>query len=146
MDISWIGIETNRKVIVIGSCYHSPSYQNTYEQIVFQKNRIKRELKKKQKQSVIMINGDFNSKHVIWGSTETDNRGDYLLDWLGENQLTFLNNGDYTSTKHDGTKEVLDIMSIDIKNQDLVSKWACHSVFSSRKIKTPQRYENNTFF
>ena len=53
LDISLIGVETNRNIIVIGSCYHSPSYQNTYEQIVFQKNRIKRELKKKKKKSVL---------------------------------------------------------------------------------------------
>ena len=136
LDISWIGVETHRKVIVIGSCYHSPNYKCTYDQISIQKNRIKRELKKKKKKTIFMINGDFNSKHTIWGSTEIDNRGEYLLDWLGENRMSFLNNGDYTYTKPDGTKEVLDLMVMDMVEQNLVSNWSCHSVFSTRKRVT----------
>ena len=50
---------------------------------------------------IFSINGDFNSKHEIWGSKSTDNRGEYMLDWIGENKLAFLNNGDFTATnKH----------------------------------------------
>ena len=99
LNISWIGVITHRKIIVVGSCYHSPNYNCTYEQIIFQKNRIKKELKKYKKKIIFNINGDFNSKHIIWGSTETDHRGEYLLDWMGENGMSFLNNGDFTYVK-----------------------------------------------
>ena len=96
LDVSWLGIVTHRKIIVFGSGYHSPSYNCNYDQISIQKNQIKRELKRFNKKVIFSINGDFNSKHVIWGSSITDNRGDYLLDWMGENGMTFLNNGDWT--------------------------------------------------
>ena len=84
------------------------------------------------------INDDFNSKHIIWGSTETDHHGEYLLDWMGEHQMIFLNNGDYTHTKPNGDKDVFDVMMMDINEQDIVTDWSCHTVFSTRKIKTPQ--------
>ena len=138
LDISWLAIITHRKIIVIGSCYHSPNHNCTYEQIVYQKNRIKKELKKYKKKIIFNINGDFNSKHTIWGSTITDRRGEYLLDWMGENGMSFLNNGDYTHTRSNGGKDVLDVMLMDIKEQDVVTDWSCHSVFSTRKMKTPQ--------
>ena len=138
LNISWIGIITHRKIIVIGSCYHSPNFNCTYEEIIFQKNKIKKELKKYKKKIIFNINGDFNSKHLIWGSTETDRRGEYLLDWMGENGMSFLNNGDYTHTKVNGGKDVLDVMLMDINEQDIVTDWSCHSVFSTRKRHTPQ--------
>ena len=34
LDISWIAVETNRKIIVIGSIYHSPSHTCEYDQII----------------------------------------------------------------------------------------------------------------
>ena len=57
---------------------------------------------------------------------------------MGENKMTFLNNGDYTHKSASGKKDVLDVMMFDIKEQDLVTDWSCHSVFSTRKKKTIQ--------
>ena len=117
IDISWLGIITNRKILIIGSMYHSPSYKGEYDRITQQMNRISRELAHYNKQVIFMINGDLNSKHEIWGSTVTEPRGEYLLDWLGENELTFLNNGDWTYKNANGKKDVLDIMSINMAHE-----------------------------
>ena len=77
LDISWIGVNTSRKIIVIGSLYHNPSDKCQYDEIANQIRRIKRELKQYDKDIVFSINGDFNSKHEIWGSTITETRGEY---------------------------------------------------------------------
>ena len=102
--------------------YHSPSYNGDYDQVIQQKRRIMRELAHYNKHVVFMINGDLNSKHEIWGSTITDARDEYLLDWLGENKFTFLNNGDWTYKNANGKKDVLDMMAIDMMYENLVVK------------------------
>ena len=87
---------TNRKILVIGSLYYSHSFTCNFDQIEQQKRMIKKELADHKKQLIFMINGDVNAKHTIWGSTVIDQRGEQLLDWMGSNKMTFLNNGDYT--------------------------------------------------
>ena len=134
--ISWLGIVTNRKILVVGSMYHSPSFECKYDEIDQQKRRIIRELSQHKKQVIFMINGDINSKHEIWGSTETDARGEYLLDWMGENKMTFLNNGDFTYKNANGGKDVLDIMMMDMNSVTLITKWSCQTVFSTRYKNT----------
>jgi len=102
LDIAWLAVKTKRKMIVVGSGYHSPNYDCVYNSITAQKNRIKGELNHYKLKTVFMINGDFNTKHEIWGSSETDDRGEYMLDWMGENKFGFINNGkeEVTSLKH----------------------------------------------
>ena len=84
-----------------------------------------------------MINGDVNAKHTIWGSTIIDKRGELLLDWIGINKMTFLNNGDYTHINPNGGKNTLDIMMMDMNHVTLVTKWSCQTVFSTRTKTTP---------
>ena len=104
LDISWIAIKTNRKIIVIGSIYHSPSFECDYDQISNQIRRIKSELKEYGRYIIFSINGDYNSKHEIWGSTITDARGEHVLDWIGENHITYMNNGDWTYKTNKGKR------------------------------------------
>ena len=132
MDVSWIAINTSRKIIVIGSLYHNPSDKCSYDEIGNQIRRIKRELKKYNKDIIFNINGDYNSKHEIWGSTITEPRGEQVLDWMGENRITYLNNGDWTYKSSNGKKDVLDLMTIDMNHQNLVDKWTCHTIYSTR--------------
>ena len=47
LDSNWTAIESDKRIMVIGSIYHSPSYKAKYDEIESQINRIKRELKKK---------------------------------------------------------------------------------------------------
>ena len=74
-----------------------------------------------------MINGDFNAKHEQWGSTETDQRGQILSDWMGLNGFTFLNTGEYTHTSRNGY-EVLDIAIIDSNHRNVIKSWSARSL------------------
>ena len=80
---------TNRKILIVGSLYYSPSFTCQFDQIEQQKRMIRKELAHHKKQLIFMINGDVNAKHTIWGSTIIDQRGEDLLDWMGNNKMTF---------------------------------------------------------
>lgn len=41
-----------------------------------------------------LIGGDFNSKHICWGSQESDLRGEILLDWSTSHNIQILNQGE----------------------------------------------------
>lgn len=41
----------------------------------------------------IIIAGDFNAKHVTWGSRINNARGNILLDWLAQHNLVIINEG-----------------------------------------------------
>ena len=58
LDVSWIAINTSRKIIVIGSLYHNPNDKCSYDEIGNQIRRIRRELKKYNKDIIFSINGD----------------------------------------------------------------------------------------
>ena len=118
LDVTWLAIETNRCLIVIGSVYHSPSYECSYDEIGYQLNHIKR-ITKKYKNSITILGGDYNAKHTLWGSSCIDKRGIELNDWMGCNQLSFCNNGTNTyGTKKKG--DVLDITMISQKDTNVV--------------------------
>ena len=53
-DATWIGIESNRECMIIGSIYHSPSYNCDYNDIVYQMNQIKEKVK------------IINNQHLFW--------------------------------------------------------------------------------
>ena len=110
LDVTWIGVECNRNITIVGNVYHSPSYECEYDELLYQLNHVKN-MTKKYNHSTIVMAGDFNAKHQIWGSTITDNRGIQLNEWLLFQRLTFINDGTYTHVSKD-KKEVLDIMAI----------------------------------
>ena len=59
LDIFWIGIVTHRKIIVVGSRYHSSNFNCTYEQIIQQKNKIKKNSRFKNIQQKNKIKKEF---------------------------------------------------------------------------------------
>ena len=77
-------------------------------------NRFRREMKKKKKQIIFMVNDDFNSKNVIWGSSHTDERGEYMLEWSRTNDMNILNDCAYTHKNSNGKTDVLDLMVLDL--------------------------------
>ena len=134
LDASWIAIDTNRWTLVVGSIYHSPSFECNFSEIHEQMNQIKKELNTTiNKKIIFMLNGDYNAKNEIWGSTRTDDRGEYLLDWIGTKRLDFLNDGSYTYYKNDGGKEVLDLMTITAAETNIVNEWRTSKVPTTRK-------------
>ena len=134
LDVSWVSVSSYRCNVVIGSIYHRPSKEKIfdYSGIIQQMNRIKSELKDDNREIIFLLNGDFNAKHEGWGSTVTDDRGEFVIDWMGENGLSFINNGDFTHYKN-GKGEVLDLALISSKNMNLVHEWSVSRVTSSRK-------------
>ena len=139
LNATWLGVKTYKSVIVIASGYHSPSFSCSYNELVMQINRIDRELKaSNNKKRIYMLNGDFNSKNELWGSTITDERGENLADWLVVQNLAFLNNGDYTHSR--GKKrEVLDIMSITNNAANMVKNWYTSTVPTNRITKLGEK-------
>ena len=58
----------------------------------------------------VIIVGDFNAKHTIWGSKISDNRGKIVELFLECNNLTCLNNGEATRLNYNGTISHLDLV------------------------------------
>jgi exonuclease III len=127
LDITWLGIVLDKSIMVIVSLYHSPTYECTYEIINEHMKLIESKLKNYGKKIIFQINGDFNSKHHLWGSKSTDNRGEYALDWMCNNNLDFINNGNCTyrnSNTHRENAIDLSLISMDYKNT--IARWSIH--------------------
>ena len=122
LDATWIGIETNRNLFIIGSIYHSPSYDSSYDELIYQMNHIDNATKKKHNHRSWLIGGDFNAKNKLWGSSITDRRGRQLSDWIVSNKLSYLNDGTNTyGTKKKG--DVLDVTMVSQNDVNVVKKW-----------------------
>ena len=133
LDVSWLGVRTNRGAAVIGSVYHSPSFSCEYNDITYHMNIIKKDLKS-YKNITFIINGDFNAKNETWGSTITDERGTNLNDWNAVSNLTCINDGTYTHIR--GKKrEVLDVTLISDTDVNLVNEWFVRDVPTARRDK-----------
>ena len=135
LDISWIGIITEKFIIVVGSLYHSPSYNNiNYDEITLHITKIKNKLKSQSKQIIFQINGDFNAKNNIWGSSKTNERGEYVLDWIGDNNLDFINDGSPTHyNKTNNIEDVLDLSLITTELKNHIDFWKVDKYYSREK-------------
>ena len=78
------------------------------------------------------MNGYFNAKHTAWGSTVTDDRGRFVIDWMGENKLAFINNGELTHFKNN-KGDVLDLSMVSSDHLNIVHEWSTSKVKSTRK-------------
>src|ERR1700690_3563366 len=57
----------------------------------------------------VIICGDLNAKHPLWGSSEEDERGKFLHEMIENNKLVVLNTGTGTFLKQDGNYSHLDV-------------------------------------
>lgn len=67
-----------------------------------------------------IIGGDFNAAHEAWGSIKSSSRGLRLLNWIVDNSMVVLNNGEPTfiSSSHGSTSSIdLTIVSKSIANR-----------------------------
>ncbi len=101
VDIEVAGIKiyncTNEPFVVL-SIYIAPSQ-------ILKDEHLKRFLVKKN----LLILGDFNAKNPLWGSPITDVRGKLIGQFLEDNNIFCLNNGDGTRFKKNGTTSHLDL-------------------------------------
>ena len=57
----------------------------------------------------LIVGSDCNSHHEIWGSSDTNNRGENLLDFIFNSNLHILNKGNTHTSADARRQEVLDI-------------------------------------
>ena len=76
--------------VMIFGCYISPNVDiQTYTRFLA---NLRAEMKQKYKE--VIVGGDFNSKSYLWQSKVEDRRGQILAEWLAEEDLIVLNQGD----------------------------------------------------
>lgn len=57
----------------------------------------------------LIFYGDFNAKSYMWGSLKTDVRGDILKEWIIENNLLILNEGNKPTFVREDTSSIIDL-------------------------------------
>lgn len=70
-----------------------------------------------------LIGCDANSHHVLWGSTDTNPRGEELLDYLCETDMRILNRGSKPTFQNAIRSEVLDMTIGCKKMEKLIFNW-----------------------
>lgn len=85
-----IQIQIYRKLITIVSFYCPPNSTPR-----FNKNKLNTLFKSLSKPMIVA--GDFNAHHTVWGCTNIDSRGRDIIDIMEENDLVLLNDGSPTT-------------------------------------------------
>ena len=135
IDSSWLAIFDQKIIIIIGSIYHSPDrkYDFNYDILSRNKELIIQRYKNDNRKILFQINGDFNSKHDIWGSSITDDRGINALDWTGKEHLHVINDGSPTYINSTSMKEdALDLSLISLEHRNTVARWKVHKDLRQR--------------
>jgi ribonuclease HI len=71
----------------------------------------------------IIMGGDANAHHIIWGSTDTNHRGEILLEYLATTDLILKNRGVEATFVTRNRAEVLDITLVTQSISHLVVNW-----------------------
>lgn len=107
----------------------------------------------------LLVGCDANARHVLWGSSENNERGEYLFDFIINSNFLVCNRGNSptftfpSSDGFDGWEEVLDVTLITDNSRYRVNLWRVSNLRSysdhkwilfelSFKIDTPQPYRN----
>lgn len=79
----------------------------------------------------LVIGSDANSHHVQWGSTDTNARGEALLEYLTTTNLTIANRGNTPTFVVANRQEVIDITMANPGGANILSDWAVSGDSSS---------------
>lgn len=71
----------------------------------------------------LILGCDANAHHVVWNSTNTNERGEHLLDYMVSNNLILLNQGNRPTFVTVSRKEVLDITMCTQHISNSIKKW-----------------------
>lgn len=101
------------QTMTLASIYIPPSYQN---------NNLKNELNDiiKQLPLPLVLMGDFNANHTIWGSKDNNTRGKIILEFAESHNLIILN--DNQQTRIDPRNGATSAIDLTIVSWELVSK------------------------
>lgn len=71
----------------------------------------------------LIIGFDANAHHIVWGSTDTNQRGESLLEYLSTTDLRILNRGNKPTFVIKNRQEVIDITTSTPGLADQISNW-----------------------
>ena len=121
MDATWIAINNRDFTLVIGSIYHSPSFRCDISEINNNIDKISNEYNSKN--IYFSINGDFNAKHVMW-TRKTDVRGENVVEWMDENELSVVNDGSDTFRNSKSKKRsAIDLSIVSNNMNNIINNW-----------------------
>ena len=126
LDMTWMALKNEKNVLAIGSIYDNPFSGKTKE---VSKNELTKQMKKirillKEKNTIFLLGGDINGKHVEWGSSKTDERGIDYMDWSIESNMSVINDGTKTyRNATTGKEDVLDVQMISTRNGNIIESW-----------------------
>ena len=86
----------------------------------------------------LLIGIDANAHNLVWGSKDTNSRGEYLLEFLVESNLEILNRGQEPTFRNAVREDVIDITVGTMAMGDYVKLWHVtreHSISDHRYIK-----------
>ena len=143
-----IVVKSNDKYFVIVSLYMPGDSEAAPPSELFRKLVMYCE----QKNYGIIVGTDANSHHTIWGSTDINERGEQLLDYLLGKNLHICNTGSTPTFQNSIRDEVLDLTLTNSASLDLISEWHVSDVESfsdhnyiSFKMNTSMKV-NDKFF
>ena len=134
IDSSWLAVFSQKHIIIFGSVYHSPNreYENIDISIISnQMDMIRNRFKNENKKIMFMINGDWNAKNLMWGSTTTDTRGMNLANWMARNSMVHINDGSPTyRNATTGKEDAIDLTITSLEMKRFVVRWKIHKELS----------------
>ena len=89
IDSAWGLAVINKKRYIIGSIYVKLNYNHAIKEVLMMLNKAEL-LSKKVKAAGVILAGDFNARHSLWGDTVNNDYGNQLVDNLDNNQFTLL--------------------------------------------------------
>lgn len=111
----FIQLKENKKLFCV-SIYKPPQFNITEEEWTKLLERIKMITK----DSPVIIGGDLNTKHELWGSAKPNASGKNLVKALPKFDLQILNNGKHT--RYDSSSNTTDVMDLTLVNTAMVTK------------------------
>ncbi|KAK9718499.1 Endonuclease-reverse transcriptase [Popillia japonica] len=100
-------------------CYLSPNIP--YEEYRVRIDRIMQNVASRSTNAIIA--GDFNAKAPLWGSPLTDRRGEYLMEWAAQLNLSVSNKGDTPTFQRGDSGSFIDITWVTEGIAGRVSEW-----------------------
>ena len=134
LDCIWLAIFSCKYIIIFGSIYHSPDrkYDNIDLDLIYEHmDIIKDRYNDRNKKIIFYLNGDFNAKNPIWGSSKLDDRGMNLANWSSKNNLVIANDGSPTHCNVTTKKEAaIDLSLVSMEARRFIVRWKVHKDLS----------------
>ena len=119
-DTCTIAVESKKQVVWLMSCYmahdqgENPPNSTTKKAISCANRR----------NIPLIICADANAHHTIWGSSDINQRGESLFNFIVNNKLTVVNRGNIPTFIVTNRREVLDVTLISDRFSNLIRNWS----------------------